>query len=76
MTRHALMQSAAFGGLVFVLFWPPLTWWLARWLRRHQADPIHGSESARVTRRVLLMGALWALLPATYAFAFWLLVCR
>ena len=76
MTRQALIQSTAIAGLVLLLLWPPLTWWLLRSLRRRRADLLHGPDAAGVRRRVSLLGALWAVLPAAFAFVFWLLVPR
>lgn len=65
---HAMAQSAVIGGGAFAVFWPVLTWWLRRWYERHWWHPLYEFNSPTVRRRLLVLGGLWALLPASYCF--------
>jgi len=71
MTRPAALETSAWASaVVFLGFWPVLTWWLRRWYTKQT-----GAASYRVAvlpdgRRLVVLGALWALLPASYTFAY------
>lgn len=73
--EYAVARAAGMAAVAFVVFWPLLTWWLRRWYQRHWWHPLYEFDSPHVKRRLLFLGALWALLPAAYAFAWGMFAC-
>lgn len=73
---QALLRSAAFSSVIFLIFWPLLTWWLHRWHRRHLWQGLYQLGGSVARRRLMLLGGLWALLPSAYSFTFMLLALR
>jgi hypothetical protein len=67
--QHAILRSIVFSGFVFAILWPALTWYLRRWYEGHWWHPDYEPNSRVAGRRLVFLGALWALLPAAYSFA-------
>jgi len=65
---RAMMLSASLAAGVFLAFWPALGWWPGRWYAHHWWHPLYEVDSVSVRKQLFLTGALWALLPAGYAF--------
>ena len=71
MTLHATLENSAWASaVVFFGFWPVFTWWLRRWYTKQSGAAPYRVAILPDGRRLAVLGALWALLPASYTFAY------